>query len=106
MGAKLRGVYVPIVTPFAADGAVAEDALGALARRLLADGAAGLVPLGTAGEGALLTDDERRRVVEICAHACAEDGAALIAGAGGNDTARTVQAVADIGVIGGVTAAL
>ncbi|MBN6547739.1 4-hydroxy-tetrahydrodipicolinate synthase, partial [Streptomyces bryophytorum] len=39
-------LYVPLVTPFAADGSVAYDALERLARDLLADGAGGLVALG------------------------------------------------------------
>src|SRR6516165_7512280 len=33
--ATLRGVYIPIVTPFAADGSVALDALEGLAHRFL-----------------------------------------------------------------------
>ena len=42
----LRGVYVPLITPFAADGSVALDALDALAHEYLEAGAAGLVALG------------------------------------------------------------
>jgi hypothetical protein len=56
---SLRGVYVPIITPFSEEGAVATDALGALGWRLLDDGVAGLVPLGTAGEGALARDEKQ-----------------------------------------------
>ena len=75
---SLRGVYVPIITPFFEEGAVAVDALEALGRRLLDDGVAGLVPLGTAGEGALLEHDERRLVIGVCARVCSERGAQLI----------------------------
>jgi len=39
------GVYVPLITPFDAAGAVAVDALQALAHDALAGGAAGLVRL-------------------------------------------------------------
>ena len=35
MPALLQGVYVPLITPFAADGAVALDALDALAHEYL-----------------------------------------------------------------------
>jgi 4-hydroxy-tetrahydrodipicolinate synthase len=62
---SLGGVYVPIITPFSDEGAVATDALEALCRRLLDDGVAGLVPLGTAGEGALLTDDPITRLTRL-----------------------------------------
>ena len=90
---SFRGVYVPIVTPFDASGPVPVNALEALAHRLLDAGAAGLVPLGTAGEGPLLDDDERARVVETCARVCAARGRQLIVGAGSNDTRRSVAAV-------------
>jgi 4-hydroxy-tetrahydrodipicolinate synthase len=89
----LRGLYVPIVTPFSEGGEVAVEALGQLATRLLDDGAAGLVPLGTAGEGALLNADEGRAVVEICGAVCERRGRQLIVGAGTNDTHQTVEAV-------------
>ena len=46
----------PLVTPFDADGAVALGALAALADRLLDEGAAGLVALGTTGEPATLSE--------------------------------------------------
>lgn len=77
---SLRGVYVPIVTPFSETDAIATDALEALGRRLLSDGVAGLVPLGTAGEGALLDQEERRLVIETCARVCSDQGAQLIVG--------------------------
>jgi 4-hydroxy-tetrahydrodipicolinate synthase len=89
----VRGVYVPIVTPFSEGGDVAVEALGCLATRLLDDGAAGLVPLGTAGEGALLEADERRAVIETCGAVCETRGRQLIVGAGSNNTRQTVEAV-------------
>ena len=49
------GLFVPLITPFDADGAVALDALETLAHEVLDDGAAGLVALGTTGEPAALT---------------------------------------------------
>lgn len=46
---NLNGLYVPLITPFTASGELAPDALEGLARRVLDDGAAGLVALGTTG---------------------------------------------------------
>jgi 4-hydroxy-tetrahydrodipicolinate synthase len=93
---SFRGVYVPIITPFSEDGAVAADALEALGHRLLDDDVAGLVPLGTAGEGALLEHDERRLVIDVCARVCGDRGAQLIVGAGSNNTQQTAQAVREL----------
>jgi 4-hydroxy-tetrahydrodipicolinate synthase len=87
----LRGLWVPIITPLTADGDVDWAALDRLARRLLADGCAGLVALGTTGEPATLRSDERERVVETCAAACAEATKPLIVGVGSNCTRSTIE---------------
>ena len=92
----LRGIYVPLVTPFAAEGGVALDALARVGDRLLGAGAAGLVPLGTTGEAALLDAGERRAVIETCARVCETRGAQLIAGAGSNSTRASVEAVREL----------
>ncbi|RSM91598.1 4-hydroxy-tetrahydrodipicolinate synthase [Kibdelosporangium aridum] len=90
------GLFVPLVTPFTAADEVASDALEALAHAVLDEGAAGIVALGTTGEPATLTPDERRRVVDICADVCVRRGAQLIIGAGSNSTADSVDAFADL----------
>jgi 4-hydroxy-tetrahydrodipicolinate synthase len=96
---RLRGVYVPLITPFDTDGSVALDAVTRLAHEYLAAGAAGLVPLGTTGEATALTAEEKRVVIDACAAVCVERDAQLIVGAGTNSTATTianVQALADV----------
>ncbi|MEV6560844.1 4-hydroxy-tetrahydrodipicolinate synthase [Nocardia sp. NPDC051756] len=90
----LAGLYVPLVTPFTADGALAADALEGLAHSALAEGATGLVALGTTAEAATLTAVERALVVEICARVCRERNGQLIVGAGSNSTAASIEAVA------------
>ncbi|MEV7771923.1 dihydrodipicolinate synthase family protein [Kitasatospora sp. NPDC086791] len=94
---ELKGIHVPLVTPFAADGSVALDALEKLAHELLDAGAAGLVALGTTGEPAALTAAERDAVVDIAAAACAARGARLIVGAHGGDTRATAESLAALG---------
>ncbi|MEU1626927.1 dihydrodipicolinate synthase family protein [Streptomyces sp. NPDC020096] len=89
----LTGIHVPLVTPFAADGSVAYEALEALARQVLDDGAAGLVALGTTGEPATLDDAERRAVIDVIAGVCRERAAPLTIGAGTNDTRTSVAAL-------------
>ncbi|WP_030239840.1 dihydrodipicolinate synthase family protein [Streptomyces sp. NRRL S-350] len=94
---EFKGIYVPLVTPFAADGAVALDALEKLAHEVLDAGAAGLVALGTTGEPAALTAAERDAVVDVAAAACAARGAQLVVGATGGDTRATAEALAALG---------
>ena len=56
------GVWIPLVTPFR-EGRIDHDALGALVRRLDANGVAGFVVCATTGEAPLLSDDERIAVL-------------------------------------------
>jgi 4-hydroxy-tetrahydrodipicolinate synthase len=105
-GAALRGLYIPIVTPFASDGSVALDALDGLAHHLLDAGVAGLVPLGTTGETPLLEHDEQRAVVDVCARVCRERQAHVVVGAGTNNTAATIAATRALADLTGVTATL
>ena len=93
---NLRGVYVAAVTPFAADGTVAVDALDGLVQDYLAAGASGIVALGTTAEAAALSAAEKRSVIDVCSAACADRGAQLIVGAGGNNTAGSVEAVKEL----------
>jgi 4-hydroxy-tetrahydrodipicolinate synthase len=102
----LRGLFIPLITPFTADGGLAADALARLAHAVLDAGAAGLVALGTTGEPASLSTAERHAVLDICAGVCRDRGAILIAGAGSNDTASTVRALQDLAAWPEVSAAL
>lgn len=103
---RLRGVYVPLVTPFAPDGSVAVEALTGLANQYLDAGAAGLVPLGTTGEASALTSAEKRAVVDACSVVCVERDAQLIVGAGTNSTAATIANVQELAGTPGLSAVL
>jgi 4-hydroxy-tetrahydrodipicolinate synthase len=94
--ANLRGVYVPVITPFAEDGSVATDALERLCHEYLDAGAAGIVALGTTGESTALEADEKHAVIDACSKVCAERSAQLIVGAGTNNTRNTRQAVKEL----------
>lgn len=101
----LSGLWVPVVTPFDTGGEIDEPALRALCRRVLRDGADGVVALGTTGEPACLTADERRRVVEACALECAAADRPLLVGTGTNCTRTTIDdtaAFASIDAVAGV----
>ncbi|MCT9930388.1 4-hydroxy-tetrahydrodipicolinate synthase [Planotetraspora sp. A-T 1434] len=100
----LTGLFVPLITPFTARGNLATEALEGLAHSVLDDGATGIVALGTTAETATLTPEERRRVLDICVRVCGERDAHLIAGAGSNSTAGSIEALATLG--SQITAAL
>jgi 4-hydroxy-tetrahydrodipicolinate synthase len=103
---ELHGIHVPLVTPFDARGRIAADALEALADQVLAEGAAGLVALGTTAEAAALDPAERALVVEVCARACRRHRAPLTVGTGGGDTRAVADALAALAATPEVTAAL
>src|SRR4051794_24708368 len=93
------GLLVPLVTPFTEDDRVDLQALERLGGELLDGGASGVVALATTGEPHSMTASERAAVVATCADVCADRGAALVVGAGTNDTRTTIerhQALADV----------
>ena len=94
----LRGAFTALVTPFAADGSVDEEALRRLVRWQVLAGIDGLVPCGTTGEAPTLTPTERDRVIALTVETVGERASRgrvpVIAGTGTNDTAATIAASA------------
>jgi 4-hydroxy-tetrahydrodipicolinate synthase len=103
---ELTGLFIPLITPFTTRGELAADALERLAHRVLDDGATGIVALGTTAETATLTEQERCGVLEICSRVCRKRAAPLVAGAGTNDTARSLAALTALAQYPDVRAAL
>ena len=64
MAWNVTGSLVALVTPFAADGSVDFDALGALIDFHLANHTDGLVVLGTTGESSTMTHEEDAAVCD------------------------------------------
>lgn len=86
---RFKGVFTALITPFK-DGAVDFEAYDALVERQIEAGVAGLVPVGTTGEAATLSDEEAEALIARTAQLAA--GRALIlAGAGANDTHKAVE---------------
>ena len=86
----LRGCATALVTPFKADGAVDEAALTRLIEYQLTSGIKLLVPCGTTGESATMTEAEDQFVIR---HAIelARDRGRVIAGTGSNSTAVAIE---------------
>ena len=102
----LRGVYIPLITPYESDGSVALGAIERLAHECLDAGAAGLVPLGTTGESPFLDAAEKRSIVELCAGIGRERDVHVIVGVGTNNTPNTIAAAESLADVPGVTHAL
>ncbi|MBC7311148.1 MAG: dihydrodipicolinate synthase family protein, partial [Rhizobium sp.] len=59
---RFNGVFTALVTPFK-DGAIDTAAYDALVERQIEAGVAGLVPVGTTGEAATLSDEEAEALI-------------------------------------------
>lgn len=88
----LHGVVPPTITAFKNDGTLDETTTANHARFVVDRGAHAVFPLGTNGEFALLTDDERDHVVEAVVDAVG-DKVHVIAGVGQSGTRPTLKRV-------------
>ena len=86
----LKGCATALVTPFHDDGGVDERSLARLVEWQLAEGIDALVPVGSTGEAATMTLDERLLVVRITVERTL-GRVPVIAGAGGNDTRVAIE---------------
>jgi 4-hydroxy-tetrahydrodipicolinate synthase len=86
----MRGCATALVTPFKFDGAIDEDSLTRLIEYQLTGGVKLLVPCGTTGESATMTEEEDQRVIKHTID-LAGGRARVIAGTGSNSTAAAIQ---------------
>jgi len=84
-----KGCGTALVTPFDEKGRIDFGALEALVEDQIVAGVDFLVPCGTTGESATLSRDERKAVTAAVVRA-ANGRVPVVAGAGGNHTARAV----------------
>jgi 1-pyrroline-4-hydroxy-2-carboxylate deaminase len=99
MSVNWRGVLPANTTPFKVDLSVDHTALAEHARWLVDQGAIGLVPLGSLGEGATLDGAEKREILKTCVKAVG-DRAAVVPGISALGTAEAVQLARDARSIG------
>jgi 4-hydroxy-tetrahydrodipicolinate synthase len=86
------GTGVAMITPFQEDGQVDYESLGKLIDYLIDGGVEYLVSLGTTGESATLSSDERKQVWAFTAKAV-NGRVNLVAGIGGNNTLEVVEQI-------------
>jgi 4-hydroxy-tetrahydrodipicolinate synthase len=85
-----EGLLTAMVTAFASDGSVDEEATVAIGRHVLANGSHGLVVCGTTGEAATMTDAEQGSVIRAIVRELGDE-CAVVAGTGSNDTRHAVH---------------
>ena len=98
----IRGVIVPLLTPFDDDLSVAQDLYTAHAKRLFTEGCAAIAPFGTTGEALSVGIDERIEAIRGLVEA-GIDPALMVPGTGLcdiTDTARLSRACLDLGCAG------
>ena len=86
----MRGCATALVTPFTADGAIDNERMRALVDRQIRGGVGLLVPCGTTGESATMSEEEDARVIALTV-GVARGRAKVIAGAGSNSTAAAID---------------
>src|ERR1700682_6483236 len=86
----MRGCATALVTPFKADGALDEERMRALIERQINGGVRLLVPCGTTGESATMSEEEDERVIKLTIEV-AGGRAHVIAGTGSNATSAAIE---------------
>jgi 4-hydroxy-tetrahydrodipicolinate synthase len=93
-----RGSFPALVTPFK-NGKVDVDTLKSLVEWHIAEGSAGIVPVGTTGESPTLSHEEHELVVEVVVKAAA-GRVPVIAGAGSNNTVEAIRLMSHAAKVG------
>jgi 4-hydroxy-tetrahydrodipicolinate synthase len=95
----LKGCGTALITPFLPDGGLDEKSLASLVNWQIQEGIHFLVPCGTTGESPTLKHDEHLKVIEI-ARQTAAGRVPIIAGAGGNNTLKVIDLIAEVKQLG------
>jgi 4-hydroxy-2-oxoglutarate aldolase len=96
---RFEGVYLPITTPFGADGELDAAALAANVRRWSAAPIAGVLVAGSTGEAVLLDDAEALEAIRVTREALPADRT-LIAGTGRQSTRAAIRAAREAAAAG------
>lgn len=95
---KLKGCFTAIVTPFR-NGKVDKDALRGIVRFQLKGGVSGLVPCGSTGEAATLSQEEYLAVIKLVVDEV-KGRVPVMPGVGTNSTDRSVEMVKKVSTLG------
>ena len=87
----MLGCATALVTPFRKDGSIDDDCFRKLVERQIKGGVKILVPCGTTGESATMSEAERLHVIRMAVEVAKKHKARVIAGTGSNNTAATID---------------
>jgi 4-hydroxy-tetrahydrodipicolinate synthase len=90
-----KGTGVALVTPFHKNGNIDFESLNKTVDHVIKGGVDYLVVMGTTGESATLTSDEKLAVLESVHH-CARNRVPVVYGIGGNNTAALEKEIAAV----------
>lgn len=90
MAVKIRGIIPPILTPMNDDESVNEQELRNQVNRMISGGVHGIFCFGTNGEGYILRDEEKERILEVVLEETA-GRVPVYAGTGCVGTADTIR---------------
>jgi 4-hydroxy-tetrahydrodipicolinate synthase len=89
---KFRGTGVAIVTPFKNDSSIDFAALGRVVNHVINGGVNYIVVMGTTGESATLTKDEKKAIISYVVEVT-DNRVPLVIGIGGNSTQEVINCV-------------
>jgi 4-hydroxy-tetrahydrodipicolinate synthase len=89
---KFKGTGVAIVTPFKNDSSIDFAALGRVINHVINGGVNYIVALGTTGESATLSKDEKKAVISYVVETI-DNRIPLVVGIGGNNTQEIINSV-------------
>ena len=87
----LRGCGTALVTPFKKDGSIDDKCFKSLVERQVKNGVKILIPCGTTGEAATMSEAEKLHVIQMTIEVAHRLKAKVIAGTGSNNTAATID---------------
>ena len=87
---NLEGIFPALVTPFKDQAEIDEKALRSLINYVIDEGVAGVVPVGTTGEFVYMSNEERKKVLEIVVDEV-NARVPVIAGTGASSTRETIE---------------
>jgi 4-hydroxy-tetrahydrodipicolinate synthase len=89
---KFRGTGVAIVTPFKNDLSIDFAALGRVVNHVITGGVNYIVVMGTTGESATLTKDEKKEIISYVVEVT-DNRVPLVIGIGGNNTQDVINCI-------------
>ena len=87
---KIDGLYTAIVTPFSKSNELDEEGLRSNIRFQIENKVSGIVPVGTTGESATLSESEHKKVIDIAVEE-AKGKIKVFAGTGSNNTVEAIE---------------